>query len=113
VAATEAPSKPRSVSDRIGRGERETPSCDREASDKKKGRDRDRSRKGDDGESSRKTESREPKRSQETTPSKEVCDDEEADRRDLAEIQGRIEARQAAKNLEIARDHLGTKGVRE
>jgi len=54
----------------------------------------------------RASESRDPSRDKTVTTLKGTLDEEEADRREMAEIQGRIEARRAAKKLEVARETM-------
>jgi len=103
VLPTEALPKARPVSARPEQGEGDSSSGNRAAAHRARERISDSSRKGEDRDSSGKRENRGPERREKAAETVREVDEEEADRRDLAEIQGRIEARKAARVLEMAR----------
>jgi len=119
VVATKESTKSRSVSTQGEWKEGGASSTAKTATDKNPSGGRDRSRDSDSRDSSRRRESRESERGR--APSKEAVtsvglgrhqevDEEEADRREMAEIQGRIEARKTAKDLAVA--HATLEGLR-
>jgi len=112
VLLTGAPPQARPASVRAERGAGNASSGDRSEGNRVMDKERDSSRKrgenaitqkSDDRESTRAQESREPEQNRTASTLYGKPDEAEADRREMAKIQGRIEARKAAKDLEVAR----------
>jgi len=106
VLPAEALPKARPVSARPEQSEGDSPPRNRAAANRAREKERDSLRKGDDRGSSGRHKSREPKQRERATEMKREVDEEEADRKHMAEIIGRIEARKAAGDLEIARSTI-------
>jgi len=95
--------KARPVSARPGQSGGDSPPRNKTGMNRASERERDSSPKSDDRGSSTRHKSREPEQRERATETVGDVDEEEADGKHMAEIQGRIEARKAAKDLEIAR----------
>jgi len=111
VGVATAPARPASA--RAKRSTDNASSGDRGGGNRGKDKERDKSRdssrnkgeseKSDDCAGARAQETCDPTRNKTATALVGAPDEEEADRREMAEIQGRIQARRVAKNLEVGR----------